>query len=122
MPRASSERKGIIYLVRLHFAGRFKIGFTKDIETLKKRIKDAKTWVPEAEIEGTWQGLEKWERLARYVIASSDSPEKALADFHFGDWKRQAGGEIVDGADRDVLLERANQLFHRVLTIDNEGK
>ena len=108
---------GIIYLVRLHPAGRFKIGFTKNIETPKKRIKDAKTCVPEAEIEGTWPGLEKWERLARFVITPSESLEKAIADFHFGDWIRQAGGKIVDGAFREVLVERANQLFCRVLTV-----
>lgn len=109
MPRAVSEKTGLIYLVRLHPPGRFKIGFTKDRQTLEKRIGDAKTWVTEAEIVGTWPAVEKWERLARFVITSSESIEKAIADFHFGDWTRQAGGGIVDGGDQGVLTDRPGE-------------
>lgn len=105
-----------------HPAGRFKIGFTKAIESLKKRIQDAKTWVPEAETEGALPGQELRERLTRFVTARSDSLEEAPTGFPVGDWSRRAEDGTVDGAGRDVLWERANQCFRHVLTIDNEGE
>ena len=45
---------------------------------------------------------EKRERRARFKYPSIESLDKAIADFHCGDWGRQAGGEIVDGAYREV--------------------
>lgn len=62
MPPASREARGIIHLVRPHPAGRSGAGFTKSIETLNKRMQDAKARVPAAEIEGRWPGLEERER------------------------------------------------------------
>ena len=48
--------------------------------------------------------------LASFVIATSDSLGIASGDSHFGGRGRQADGERVNGADRNVQLERSGHV------------
>ena len=118
MPRATSDKEGLIYLLRLHPPGRFKIGFTGDRKTLERRLKEARTWIPEAALVKTWPALEKHERMARFVMGSDLTIEQALAEFHFGDWSRNAGGEIAENGEESALIRRGDYLFAKVLTLE----
>ncbi|MCY3827012.1 MAG: hypothetical protein OXG10_06500 [Candidatus Dadabacteria bacterium] len=120
MPRAQSNRKGLIYLLRLYPYDRFKVGFTATEKTLARRINGFKTVVPEIELLGKWPALEKWESLARFIIYSELSIEKASVEYAHADWSRVAGGEVVDNRDADDLLDRAEYIFSKLLTIEDE--
>ena len=120
MPRAYSEREGRIYLMQLYPPNRFKVGYTKDEDTLKGRLREARTWVPEAEVIGQWPALEKWEKQARYVMRSRRPVAKALAEFPHSDWSREAGGEVIDADGKERLIERGESLFTKFLTLEDD--
>ena len=65
--------------------------------------------------------MEKCECLVRFVITSSESIERAIADCYFGDWIRQAGGYTVSAGEQGMLTDRANLFFSRVLTTGDEA-
>ena len=120
MPRAASDKVGMIYLVRLHPSNRYKVGFTENEATLAGRMKEARTWVPEATPLRTWPALEKHEALVRYVMQSRLPVARALGEFPFSDWSRNAGGEVIDGDSEIRLIERADSLFNKFLFVEDE--
>lgn len=120
MPRAASDKEGLIYLVRLYPNNRYKVGFTENEATLERRMKEARTWVPEATPVRTWPALEKYEAMVRYVMQSRLPVKRALCEFPFSDWSRSAGGEVIDGDSEARLIERADSLFNKFLLVEDD--
>ena len=123
MPYASSEKRGLLYIIRLAPKTTFKIGFTESETTLERRMKEAKTWVPSAKLLQTWSCLEKWEHHARYLIASSREPvAKAAALYMNTDRSRDAGAEVVEGLNEAAILERGDSLFSRIFALGKDER
>ena len=119
MTDPKSLERGLIYLVRLSRDDhQYKVGFTKNAETLKKRLGEYKRSNPQAETVTSWPAIEMWEHRVREIMASRLSVERAVAGYLFQRPSREVGDEVIRGSKRE-LVERGDKIFKKFLLLSD---